>query len=203
MVTVVATASGIRFSGDGVAETSWPLAAISAVDPYVPGRPLRLSSDLAPGARLVIADDDFSAELIARARHLRGGVNVSRMARLLSWIAGGLILVAAAAYLTVQFAPKPIAFLLPDKWRDRVGAQIEASLTEGAAVCSNAAGQRALSAMMARIIEGNPDLPPVQIRVYEIPIMNAFAMPGDRIVITAELIARAEAPGGSGGRAGA
>jgi predicted Zn-dependent protease len=47
---------------------------------------------------------------------------------------------------------------------------------------------------MARIIEGNPDLPPVQIRVYDMPIMNAFAMPGERVVVTAELIRRADRP---------
>ena len=185
---------GVNFSGDGVPHTRWALAAIETVDPFVPGRPLRLSCDQAPGARLVISDDDFNSALITQARHLRGGVNVSRLARLMTWIGGGLALVGLVVYLTVQYAPKPIAFMLPDKWRDRVGVQIETSLTEGAKLCSSAAGQRAMSALMARIIEGNPDLPPVQVKVYDMPIMNAFAMPGERVVITAELIRRADRP---------
>jgi beta-barrel assembly-enhancing protease len=193
-VNVRLDASGLSFSGDKVSLTHWAFGTIETIDPFVPGRPLRLASRLAPGARLVIADDEFNTELIAQARHLRGGINVGRLARLMAWIFGGLALVALATYFTMQFAPKPIAFLLPDKWRDRVGEQIEASLTEGAKICSNSKGQQALSAMMARIIEGNPDLPPIQVRVYDIPIMNAFAMPGDRIVMTSELIARAEQP---------
>jgi beta-barrel assembly-enhancing protease len=194
VVTVAITASGVRFSGDGVAEAEWPFRALSAVDAFMPGRPLRISSDQVPGARLVIGDDEFNAELMARAPHLKGGVNLHRLGRLMAWIFGGLLVVAAITYLTMQYAPKPIAFMLPDTWRDRVGTQIEATLTEGAKVCSGAAGQRALSAMMARIVEGNPDLPPVQVRVYDIPIMNAFAMPGERILMTGELIKRAKRP---------
>jgi hypothetical protein len=193
-VTVRLDAGGVSFSGDGVALTRWPYSAVTPVDPFIAGRPLRLASSLAPGARLVIADDAFNAELIAQARHLRGGANVGRLARLMAWIFGGLALVALATYITMQFAPKPIAFMLPDKWRHRVGEQIEASMTEGAKLCANPRGMQAMSAMMARITEGNPDLPPVQIRAYDIPIMNAFAMPGERIVMTAELIRRAGRP---------
>jgi predicted Zn-dependent protease len=37
-------------------------------------------------------------------------------------------------------------------------------------------------------------MPSVSIRIYDIPVMNAFALPGERIVIMRELIARAEAP---------
>lgn len=193
-VRVIMDGEGLSFSGDGVSLTRWPFAAIETVDPYVAGRPLRLSCTQAPGARLVIADDAFNSLLITQARHLRGGVNVSRLARLMAKIAGGLAVVALAAYFTVQYAPKPIAFMLPDSWRNRAGEQIEGSLTEGAKVCTNAAGQKALSALMARIIEGNPDLPPVQVKVYDMPIMNAFAMPGERVVVTAELIRRADRP---------
>lgn len=193
-VRVVMDGVGLSFSGNDVPPTHWPFAAIETVDPYVAGRPLRLSCDQAPGARLVISDDAFNSALIAQARHLRGGVNISRLARLMAWIGGGLALVGLVVYLTVQYAPKPIAFMLPDKWRDRVGVEIESSLTEGAKVCSNTAGQRAISAIMARIIEGNPDLPPVQVKVYDMPIINAFAMPGERVVITAELIRRADRP---------
>ncbi len=48
--------------------------------------------------------------------------------------------------------------------------------------------------MAARLAEGTPDLPPLTIHIYDVPVMNAFAMPGERIVITAELIRRPSGP---------
>jgi Zn-dependent protease with chaperone function len=187
-------ATGLIFSGTGVQLQTWRYADLTAVDPPSAGVPLRLANLYHPGARLVIAAEEAKADVLHRAPHLKGGVAMARVIRTLSWIAAGLAALLALLYVVVQFMPQRIAFLLPDSWRDRVGAQIETSLVEGARRCATPEAAPALSAMVARLAEGNPDLPPVAVHVYDIPVMNAFAMPGGRIVVTGELIKRAEAP---------
>jgi predicted Zn-dependent protease len=193
-VTVQLDAAGIIFSGPSVAVQNWRFNNLSAIDPPRAGQPFRLTHMSHPGMRLIISDQAFIAALLEKAPQLRGGFNSRRAGKIALWIVGGLSIALIAAYLVLQLAPQKLALLLPDTWRDRIGAQIEASLTGGAKLCETANSRTALSAMAARLADGNPDLPPIAIRVYNIPVMNAFAMPGGRIVMTGELIRKAETP---------
>jgi predicted Zn-dependent protease len=110
------------------------------------------------------------------------------------WIGGGLALVAALGYLVLQVAPQQLARVMPDTWRQRIGEQVEISFAEGARRCDVASGAAALVRLTARLAEGAAAMPPVSVRIYDIPVMNAFALPGERIVIMRELIAKAETP---------
>ncbi len=56
--------------------------------------------------------------------------------------------------------------------------------------------------MLANLAEGNPDMPPLRVRVYDIPIMNAFALPGGHIVLTRGLLKGSLRAGRSGGGSG-
>lgn len=193
-VTVQLADGGLAISGATIAPQDWRFNALVAVDPPHTDRPFRLTSVHRPGMRLILNDPVFIDALLDRAPQLRGGFNPRRAGKAAMWIAGGLVALALTAYLVLQFAPQKLAFLLPDPWRDKIGAQIEATLTGSAKLCESQGGRAALSAMAARLSEGNPDMPPISINVYAIPIMNAFAMPGGRIVITGELIRKAGAP---------
>jgi len=84
--------------------------------------------------------------------------------------------------------------LLPDAWSKRVGEQMEASLVRNAKVCQTPGGTKAIATMLARLAEGNPDMPPFRVRIYDIPIMNAFALPGGHIVLTRGLLREASEP---------
>ena len=193
-VTVRLDANGLQFSGDAVSPCLWSYDGLAATERHHAGLPFRLNHDQQPGARLVINDDAMVAELIQRAPQLSGGFSLRGKGRAFAWTMGVAACFLAAGYLVLQLAPQKLAFVLPDSWRDRVGGQVEVSLTEGATVCSATTGVSALGVMAGRLAEGNPDMPPLRVRVYNIPIMNAFAMPGERIVITAELIRRANRP---------
>ncbi|MCB1379539.1 MAG: M48 family metallopeptidase [Alphaproteobacteria bacterium] len=191
MVTIRRDGSSLTFSGPDTGVLTWTFAKMEAVAPHREGHALRLSSATDPGSRLIVDDAAFIAELLQRAPHLAGRVNPRKVGRAVLWFGGGMAALLVAGYLVLQSAPQFLAKALPEAWRERVGAQIEASLTEQARQCMNPHGVSALAALTARITEGSPDLPPLAIRVYDIPVTNAFAMPGDRIVITAQLIARA------------
>lgn len=194
-VTVSLETSGLHFSGDGVPTQTWNLLGLTAIDPPHMGHPLRLSHDSQAGARLSIRNDEFTQQLLNAAPHLKGGFHPKRALRLFLWIGGGLTVLAGLIYLTLNFAPQRLAVLLPDAWSKRVGEQMEASLVQKAKACQAPAGDRAIGAMLANLAEGNPDIPPLRVRVYDIPIMNAFALPGGYIVLTRGLLREASDPG--------
>ena len=188
------TPDALRFHGQDLNEQIWPLSDLEAVAPPHAGRPLRLCRAAMPGARLVLHDEIMGNAILKAAPQLRGGLRPGRMLRPLAWIAGGLVAIAVCGYVVVQLAPEGLARHLPQSWRERIGSQMEASIVETARPCTGKAGVSALAAMTARIAESGADIPPLAITVYDLPVMNAFAMPGDRIVITRELISRAASP---------
>ena len=190
-VVIGLESQGLKISGDGVPVQTWGLSGLTAIEPPHAGQPLRLSHDSQPGARLSIRNDEFIGRLLAVAPHLKGGFNPKRALRLFLWIGGGLTIFVGLIYLTLNFAPQKIAALLPDKWSERVGEQMEASLVEGAKACHTPAGDSAIAAMLSNLAEGNPDMPPLQVRIYDIPVVNAFTLPGGHIVMTRALIEKA------------
>jgi len=193
-VTVVAVVGGVAFSGSGTAPENWPFASLTCIEAPQSGHPFRIANRDRPGARLVIRDDAFIAAMIGEAPHLRGGVAPSHIAKVAGWIVGGLAAVAALGYLTLQVAPQQLAMVMPDTWRQRIGQQLETSFVEGAKRCETASGAAALAHMTARLAEGAAAMPPVAIRIYDIPVTNAFALPGERVVVMGELLAKAETP---------
>lgn len=193
-VVVSLETSGLVISGEGVPVQTWGLSGLTAIEPPHAGQPLRLSHDSEPGARLSIRNDDFIGQLVIVAPHLKGGFNPKRALHLFLWIGGGLTILAGLIYLTLNFAPQKLAVLLPDEWSKRVGEQMEASLVEKAKICQTSAGDRAMAAMLANLAEGNPDMPPLRVRIYDIPITNAFALPGGYIVLTRGLLKNAASP---------
>jgi Zn-dependent protease with chaperone function len=193
-VHVTADAAGISFEGSDVPREFWPYPQLRAIEQFHPGYPLRLVHKAYPGKRLVISDDAFARQLIASAPHLRSHYSLQGLGQAAMWVAGSIAAIAVVGWLVLQYAPQHLAFVLPDSWRERIGHQVEQSLTEGAIECRGPEGRSALAAMASRLAEGQADLPPLRISVYDIPVMNAFAMPGERIVITSELIRRAARP---------
>ena len=193
-VLVSLEASGLNFAGEGVPSQHWSLSGLTAIEPAHSSQPLRLSHGSHAGARLNLRNDDFIGQLLIAAPHLAGGFNSGHVKRLFLWIGGGLAILAGLVYLTLNFAPQRLAVLLPNAWSKRVGDQMEASLVAGARNCQTAAGEKAIGALLAMLAEGNPDMPPLRVRVYDIPIVNAFALPGGNIVLTRGLLNTAAEP---------
>ncbi|MFO1035040.1 MAG: M48 family metallopeptidase [Hyphomicrobiales bacterium] len=48
--------------------------------------------------------------------------------------------------------------------------------------------------MVAALANGNPDMPPLSFEVYNIPVLNAFAAPGGKIIFTREILTQADTP---------
>jgi Zn-dependent protease with chaperone function len=192
-VTVTLSRDALDFAGPQVARHSWPFAGLKPVARREAGKALRLTHDSAPGTRLIIPDGPFLKELIARAPYAGGAINYRRAARTAAVVAIALAATALSLYAVLTLAPQQFAFLMPQSWRDRLGHQIENSFIADVRLCGKSSGNAALADLEKRLREGNPDLPPFSIAVYDLPMINAFALPGDRIIVTRKLIETASA----------
>ncbi len=193
-VVVELTPQGLAIEGLNVIPRVWSLSGLAAITPARPGHPLRLGHDAEPGARLVITQEAFTRELLARAPHLAGGFNARRAGRVAAIVAISTLVTAGALYLILSYAPQTLAFVLPDSWRNRLGDQVEATLTASGKLCATTRENAALRSLASRLAEGNGEMPPFELKVYNIDILNAFALPGGRIVFTRKLIDAAKSP---------
>jgi Zn-dependent protease with chaperone function len=172
----------------------WNLQSIRTIERPRPGFDLRLTLAAEPTQRLVITDQVFAAELLRAAPHLQRRLARGTLRQGAVWLAGSIALLTAVVYLTVQFLPYQVARILPASWWGNMGKQMEATLVGDARPCLTTAGSAAIRDLVARLATNNPQLPPVAIGVYRMGIMNAWALPGHRVIVTSELIRQAEAP---------
>jgi Zn-dependent protease with chaperone function len=193
-VHVRLSGGALMFEGPAAGRRSWPLSGLKAVNSPAPGQKLRLSHQSAPGSRLIIGDDAFIRELIAAAPHAGGAMNYRQAVRAASIIAVAVAATFAALYAVLVLAPQQFAFLMPESWRERLGDEIERSFTANARECMTGGGLASLTELEARLADGNPDLPKFVIAVYDMPIVNAFSLPGGRVIVTRKLIETATAP---------
>jgi Zn-dependent protease with chaperone function len=193
-VMVERVGTELQFKGDATPLTRWSIAGLHPIDPPSPGQPFRLTHDMQRGSRLVLRDEAFIAELIASNRMLKGGYSMSHLGQVLGWTAAGLAAAAGLVWLALSYLPQETAHLLPDSWRNRAGEQVVASLVSDSRKCETPEATDAWSAMVGALAAANADLPPVSIVVYDIPVTNAFAAPGGRILFTRKLLSEAESP---------
>jgi beta-barrel assembly-enhancing protease len=194
-VTLQRVGSNLEFSGGNVPLTTWSIAGLHPIDPPSDGQPFRITHDLKPGARLIIRDKAFIDDLVLQNSHLKGGYSWRHLGQVLGWTAAGLAGLAALGYLAMTVLPQQLAGLLPETWRKNMGEQIVTSLVATAKKCDTPAATAAISSMMSALAESGTELPPVAIEVYDMSLINAFAAPGGRIVLTKGLIDEASDPG--------
>jgi len=193
-VIVELTPQGLAIEGLGVVPRVWSLSGLNLIARAGPGHPLRLGHESEVGTRLVITQEAFTRELIALAPHLAGGFNARRASRVAAIIAISALVTAGVLYLILSYAPQTLAFMLPDSWRNSLGDQVEATLSSDGKLCATSAANMTLRSLGNRLREGNADMPPFEIKVYDIKILNAFALPGGRIIVTQELIDTVKTP---------
>jgi Zn-dependent protease with chaperone function len=137
------------------------------------------------GWRLIVADAalDVAALLPDEVRYGRW------IDRVGLWKAAAAGIVASAAILlTIRELPHWIAPLIPDSWMDSYGEALVGDF--GGKFCAGPGGQAAIDKLVRRIA---PEAR-VKVRVVDIGIVNAAALPGGNIVIFEELLQKAESP---------
>jgi Zn-dependent protease with chaperone function len=173
-----------RWSYDSL-ETAEPLTAY-AIDAL-------LTSTAEPGMTLFVADSAFARELPSHAPQLTARATRWRHAR--PWIAGAAAaVVGTIALFILDISPsRAVANLLPDYARTALGADALRSMTAGRRVCHTPEGDKALERLAGRLAGASQGVK-FKVVIVDWDLFNAFAVPGEQIVLTRGLLAKAETP---------
>jgi beta-barrel assembly-enhancing protease len=189
-VTLSPRSDGLAFSSLDI-ERLWPWESLVWADRAA----FRITSTTDDDARLVLEPDDVQ-RLVAGAPQLASASGQSALAKLVA----GLTIAAGAVFALVFFgipaAAVPLAKATPASLEEQLGQSVEAQLRLALKTCQapNDIGRAALQ-RVAQEISANADLRfPIDVRVTNVPIINAFALPGGKIWVTRGLIREAETP---------
>lgn len=108
----------------------------------------------------------------------------------LAWLAVAMSVFAAGAF--VVRTPGLAAKLVPRSVENQLGAVTEAALVKPHGTCRGAQGQRALERLEMRLAHSAGVDGAIRVVVADDPMVNALALPGNRVVIMKGLIAQAE-----------
>ncbi len=97
--------------------------------------------------------------------------------------------VSAAILLIGYMAPRWLAPLVPFSWERKFGNALVGDL--GQKFCASGTGQQALDKLARRL---SPKAADYKVRVVDVPMVNAVALPGGTIVIFKPLLLEAESP---------
>ena len=185
-------AGTLEIAGAGIAQ-NWPYAGLDAAAPLNwRDNEVLLRSGGQPGATLFVADPGFASAILKRAPHLSPGAHRWRYA-----IPGLAITAALALGVGAVFAfgfnpAKDVALLLPQKLRASIGEQAAASLAGEHEACSSPDGLKALDVLVGELSAASNSGKDFHVRVVKWDLVNAFAVPGERIVVSNGLIDEAQ-----------
>ncbi|MEE9426785.1 MAG: M48 family metallopeptidase [Paracoccaceae bacterium] len=180
----------------------WRLTDIRRVPDQAANDTLILAFKGDPISRLVIRDEETRRIITARCPNLRKRPSVENRGRLAAWSFGAVASVALIIFGLVPLLANQLAEFLPPKGEQALGdatfEQIRTTLSETdlfpVTICENPDGLAALDKMQARLSD-QVELPyPLTVHVLDHDLINAFALPGGRVVFFRGLIDAAKAP---------
>ena len=179
---------------------SWPADAIRIVDPKSGDGLLRLAKAENDLARLTVPDAGVRSVILDRFPNAarRHTISMGSALRILSWSAAAVGGIALLIWIILPFAAEKVAAAIPMSWQSGVGEKVERQILgivavmegkpEGTLTCTNEPGLAALAKMKRRLAAwAHPDIP-LRVRVIDSKMINALALPGDRIVMTRGII---------------
>ncbi|AVW92235.1 M48 family metallopeptidase [Celeribacter baekdonensis] len=186
---------------------TWPLSHLRYVEGQTKLRwgPARLgvfTNVMTPTARLYVRDTVLLHEIEARAPSLRRRAPATGRGRLMGLIAGAIASVALIVFFLIPLIADQLATLLPIEGERALGEKAYQQVREafsGGFVplgeCENEQGLAALEQMETKLLAASTlASDAVQLTVLDFDMVNAFALPGGRIVVMRGLIDAAESP---------
>jgi predicted Zn-dependent protease len=194
-VAITVGAEGLLISGDeGQRIDFWPYASLRATAGSVGHDEIRLSCLGRDGAGLTVRSAEFVLLLQDRAPGLAMDREAARLTPRRTLGYGALI----AAFCLLVYFGLPVAArwavpFVPPELEHKWGATYANTLVTvlGGRVCADPAGRDALGQLTARLAALADSPHPLEVRVIEMDVVNAVALPGGHIFIFSELIEEA------------
>lgn len=167
----------------------WNLDRIAAAPEIDPDGMVTLTARDQPGVLLI--GDTAVLETLRRA-----GLKLPahRPWRRGHWIAvsAGLSASLIAGVLALIMLPGWLASTIPASWERRLGDPVEALMVASTTRCTGAEGQAALNRLADRLRTAGRIEMPVQLTVLDDRMVNAFTLPGGRVLVMRGLIAEVD-----------
>lgn len=167
---------------------TWLYDDLTSVSPLLLGRAAQLGTNRQKSARLFVEDGSFAEQILARSPHLSTYAEQKRvLTPMLAFSAVIAGLAAAIWYFEISPA-RAIANLLPDRARTQLGDLVVKKMSANKKICTAPMGQAALDKLVGRLENALTEEHHFKLRIVDLNIVNAFATPGERIIVSGRLI---------------
>ena len=185
------------------AQITWGWSTLRRVRDQADRRAMVLSHKGDSLTRLYLVDQAAQKTVEQNAKFLGKRDHATPLSKVMLWAGGAVASVAAIIFLLVPLMATQLAEILPPEGEKALGdttfEQIRTALSQSGfegrlRICDDPAGNAAMQAMYTRL---NPDadLPyDVQVHILDHPMVNAFALPGGRLVFFRGLLEEADGP---------
>jgi Zn-dependent protease with chaperone function len=181
-------------------KSTWPFGGVFVEYDKAEVRLIPVRNEVDSGERLALNRAAFEREFAAdlgRFRRLRAGEASGW--RIAGWTVAGLASLAFLLLVGLPFFAGVAAPLVPYSWEQQLGKGVEDEVLEmfgrgrKVRLCTDPGtpGRAALDEMTAKLTANRRLLGPLKVDVVDVPVINAFALPGGRIFLFRPVIERA------------
>jgi Zn-dependent protease with chaperone function len=180
---------------DGHVVVRWPTAEIEVASDAEHEPHALLVCARNPGTRLAIEDEALRHSLAALGGPLAKVANRKpRLAPALGGVAAALAVTIGVMALAADRLPDLVAPFVPVAWQKPLGDSVVASMTGDMRKCTGAEGSQALQKLIDRLQQASTFEHRIDVTVVQNPTVNAFAVPGGRLIVFSGLIDKASGP---------
>ncbi|MBT5415963.1 MAG: M48 family metallopeptidase [Rhodospirillaceae bacterium] len=190
---------------DGGAELDrWPRASVRLLDRPNETGDKRLTAGAGDTARLIVADDRVIAALMAALPELRRAERGDRRTVRRVWVLGigAIVSILLILFVFLPHLSGAVASAVPDSVARELGESTFESMADFAALgggreapaCTAPAGREVLDGLVRRLAAASDYDGPLEVRVLDWSLVNAFALPGGIVVLTDGMIEFAGSP---------
>jgi len=170
----------------------WGYELIHSPTPIKPNSDhVLLTYEKGEGQRLFIDHPDFAKRILDFAPNITSGKHTWNLLKWPLRMATAMVLFWALTYFNVISPAKYIANLLPDNTRASLGSGVIKTIKRKKKVCSTPKGTKAFEKLISRLEQGLDTKQKFDIQIIDLSYENAFAAPGDKLVMSGKLIRNA------------
>lgn len=170
----------------------WSYENIHSPTPVKPASDhVLLTYEKGEGQRLFIDHPDFAKRILDFAPNITSGKHTWSLLKWPLGMAAALVLFWALTFFNVISPAQYIANLLPDDTRASLGTGVIKTIRRNNKVCTTPEGTKAFEKLVSRLEQGLDKKKNFDIKILDLSYENAFAAPGDKLVMSGKLIRNA------------
>ncbi len=175
----------------------WPKENLQVMEFWQPDRPAVIGCKQFEGARLIITDEKISQQILALvpSKNIKHG-QFHHPWRILGWVCVASVLLFIGLLWIIPKASPLIADTIPHSWENSLGQYAIKAVVGSHAECVAPPGRKALAKLVNTLSTNASIQYPFDVKVIHFSKreINAFAVPGEHIIIMSGLLQFVDSP---------